>query len=47
MLQFYYNSSLIDKEEALIEGIYEKHRYVYFNFCGNHNVGSKYGGTIS
>ncbi len=36
-------SSLLDKEEALIERIYEKHRYVHFDICRNNNAGSKYG----
>lgn len=42
MLQFIY-SSLLDKEEAIIERIYEKHRYVHSDFCCNHIAGSKYG----
>ena len=36
-------SSLLDKEEALIERIYEKHRYVHSDICGNHTAGSEHG----
>ena len=38
-----YHSSLLDKEEEIIERIYEKHRYVHSDICRNHTVGSKHG----
>ncbi len=38
-----YHSSLLDKEEEIIERIYEKHRYVHFDICRNHIAGSKHG----
>ena len=38
-----YHSSLLDKEEEIIERIYEKHCYVHSYICRNHIAGSKHG----
>ena len=42
---FTINMQSLDKEEALIERIYEKHRYVYSYICCNNIAGAKHGST--